>query len=100
MPKIDGKDICNMEDGREVLSSLPNLDKRIKNFLEHLEREPCIHPGNVETWGELKRYPPDYGGCIVISNTRHMCPACRIRMSFFHTVYNAEAYDPSLGEVE
>jgi hypothetical protein len=73
--------VHNLEDGRKVLDSLPNLPKRIHNFLDHLENEPC-------TAG---------GACLIISNSRRMCAACRLRLRFFHTVYNAEAYDPTLG---
>jgi hypothetical protein len=76
------------KEGREILSSLPNLARRVDDFMEWLEAEPCAN-GQV---GD------GYRSCAILSLTRTMCPACRLRLAFFHTVFNAGAYDPTFDE--
>ena len=84
MPKSSSDyGVRNLDDGREVLASLPNLARRVANFSEAwLEDEPCTNDGH----------------CVILSNSNRMCPACRLRLAFFHCVYNAEMYDETLGE--
>jgi hypothetical protein len=77
---------------------VPSLADRLRAFETYLATEPCRHPGNVETWGELERKPYE-GGCIIISMTRNMCPACRLRMYFYHCIYRAEAYEDGPGRI-
>lgn len=92
--------VSNLEEGRAILPDLPCLPERLADFQTWLEEEPCTHPGNAEVIARIKaegREPePDFCGCLVISNTSQMCPACRLRHAFFHCVYNAEAYRPAL----
>jgi hypothetical protein len=76
----------------------PTLADRLRAFEVYLANEPCTYPNNELLWGELKRKPYE-GGCIVISNTRMMCPACRLRLHFFHCIYNAEAYEDGPGRI-
>lgn len=83
------KNIRSNEEGMEVLASIPNLDKRVKNFLAILEEEPCSH----DMVRKISIRP-----CDVLSNSQAMCPACRLRLRFFHSVFNAGAYDPSLDD--
>lgn len=77
----------------EVLASIPNLDKRVKNFLAGLLEEPCTGPPFISDDEPLK-----IGSCVFLSNSNRMCVACRQRLYFFHTVFNGGAYDPSLDE--
>lgn len=96
------QNVHSNEEGMEVLASIPNLDKRIKNFLASLEEDPCTNPHNAEVIARIEaqgRSAEGFRGCIVLSNSRSMCPACRLRLYFFHTVFNGGAYDPSLDEV-
>jgi hypothetical protein len=73
------QNVSSNEEGMEVLASIPNLDKRVANFMVWLIEEPCTNGKH----------------CSVMSNSR-MCPSCRLRLSFFHTVFNGGAYDSSL----
>jgi hypothetical protein len=68
-----------------TLEEMPDLADRVRDFQTWLGTEPCTHPGN-------KGLPPTIDGCLIISNSRRMCPACRIRLKFHHLIYNAEAY--------
>jgi hypothetical protein len=82
----------NYEDGGvDVLSILPHLAERVADFEQALLQEPCTHPANEGMDEKIN-------GCMIISNPRMMCPPCRLRLRFFHCVYNAEAYKPELGD--
>lgn len=96
------RDVHSNEEGMEVLASIPNLVKRVKNFLTILEDEPCTNPHNEEVIARIREQgnepDPKFRGCIILSNSNRMCPSCRLRLHFFHEVFNAGAYDSSLDE--
>lgn len=56
---------------------MPNLPERLNAFEDTLEAEPC----------------QNHGGCLIISNSQRMCAPCRLRLTFFHTIYNWDAYN-------
>lgn len=76
----------------------PPLADRLRAFEQWLMGEPCVHPGNLETWGVLER-KPDEGGCIILSNSHRMCCACRLRLHFHHCIHYAENYEGGPGEI-
>jgi hypothetical protein len=62
----------------------PSLADRLRAFEDWLESMPCTH----------KRQ-----SCIILSSLMQMCPTCRMKMHFFHCLYNAEAYEGTSGEI-
>lgn len=81
----------------------PPLADRLRAFEVWLDAEPCTHPGNEVVFARMRsegREPPtDFRGCEVISVSRRMCPACRLRLHFYHCLYNAEAYEGTSGAI-
>lgn len=61
----------------------PSLADRVRAFETWLVAEPCQHNGE----------------CIILSVSRRMCASCRLRLRFYHCVYNAEAYEGGPGEI-
>jgi len=84
------------------LASLPNLARRLDGFMEWLEAEPCTHPGNAEIVAKLEeklgKTVEGFRGCDILSKLSSMCPACRLRLAFFQTIFNGGVYDPTLDE--
>lgn len=72
---------------------MPDLPQRIEDFEAWLENEPCT---NISYAGSMSE---GYSACMFYSNSRRMCPACRLRLHFFHSVYNADAYKDRDGKV-
>lgn len=56
----------------------PTLADRLRKFEAILEDEPCTQSN----------------GCMIMSNASRMCPACRLRLCFHHTIHYAENYTP------
>lgn len=73
----------------ENFEDMPNLAERIRAFEEHLEAEPCT---NKVTMPDSDGNAREIDGCQILSQTTAMCPACRLRMSFFHLTHNWDAY--------
>lgn len=65
---------------------MPNLTQRLEDFEQWLENEPCQNTTMLSDGNEFSE-------CIIHSNTQLKCPACRLRLVFFHCIYNAEAYE-------
>ncbi len=61
----------------------PPLADRLRAFEKVLDKEPCQKDG----------------GCLIMSKTTTMCPACRLRLHFYHIFYNAEAYEGGPGAI-
>lgn len=77
------KDPLKEEDDKDFEEMLePSLADRLRAFEKYLEHEPC-----------------QTGGCFIMSSTNRMCAPCRLRMHFYHCLYNAEAYEGGPGEI-
>lgn len=71
--------------GFEEMRQFPD---RVELFERHLEAEPCANMWTADNGKE-------YSACMVLSVMGQMCPACRLKLTFFHTIYNWESYHPA-----
>lgn len=74
----------------ENFEDMPNLAERVKNFEAILEEEPCTNMAEYQVgqYAETKHFSK----CQVLSNSDQMCPACRLRLFFYHSTHNWDAY--------
>ena len=61
----------------------PPLADRLRAFEQYLDAEPCQNDDH----------------CIILSVSRSMCAPCRLRLHFYHCLYNAEAYEGTEGAI-
>jgi hypothetical protein len=61
----------------------PTLADRLRAFESWLAFEPCQNDGH----------------CYFMSVSRRMCSSCRLRLHFYHCIYNAEAYEDGSGRI-
>ena len=73
-------------DAKITIDEMPNVDVRLKLFERHLDEFPCEADDPMR--------------CMLSSSIKRMCTVCQVKMIYFHTIYNWDAYHPEDGSKE
>lgn len=87
MPQVatGGSEDMEVKSFEEMVN--PPLADRVRAFEQWLDVEPCTNLVN------------GLSACQILSASSQMCPACRLRLHFYHCTYNAEAYEGGPGAI-